>query len=71
MLRIYDNEEHKFVKGILLDCIPLKLNKNYANYDNPYIQYEHLLFYFKTIHTDFDGKVVKQNKKGSSHLQLF
>lgn len=72
MLRIYDNVEHKFVKSILLDCIPLKLTKNYVNYDNPYIQYEHMLFYFKTIHLDFDGKVVEQNlkkhKKGSSHL---
>ena len=71
-LRFYDLVENKFVKSILLDCIPLKLNDDYAQYDNSYIQYRHLLFYFKTIHTDFEGKkdepFMRENKKGSSHL---
>ena len=80
-LIIYDLDENKFVKNILLDCIPFKWLRErseeeeedyFDSSDISYIQYEHLLFYFKTIHTDFEKNIFEPNrknhKKGSSHL---
>ena len=84
VLKIFEIEGGiRQVKEILLDCIPFRVEDSE---DIPYLQYEHMIFYFKTIHTDFDGKkeppkTIKANAekgeyydiqvKGLSHLQLF
>ena len=54
VLKIFEIEGGiRQVKEILLDCIPFRVEDSE---DIPYLQYEHMIFYFKTIHTDFDGK---------------